>query len=74
MVDLYEWIKGVTPADFPQVPFKLADWLTVLDTQTVLDCLRQDIALNTYRVRTGAVNSDLRMLYERKIYIEKVQS
>ena len=66
MVDLYKWIKGATPADFPPVPFKLADWLTVLDTQTVLDGLRQDIALNTYRVKTGAVNSDLRMLYNAR--------
>jgi hypothetical protein len=64
MVDLYEWINTVTPAEFPPVPFPLAAWLTMNDVELFITVLRRDISENNYRVKTGAVNSDLRMLYD----------
>lgn len=74
MEDLFNWINIVTPEEFPPVPFKIAPWLTILNVETVLNGLRQDIALNTYRVKTGAVNEDLRRLHEVwKLHSENIK-
>lgn len=62
-VNLYEWIQTVKPDDFPPAPFKFTPWLTILDWDKFLAGLRRS-GRDSSRARTGALQEDLRRLYD----------